>query len=72
MCVAYFMSLYLRFEVASTSQVIGARNDANDGQMIFGDLGAESFATFVLQVRKNPEKTSPRKLVPTGDRTRAH
>ena len=23
------------------------------------------------QVRKNPEKTSPRKLVPTGDRTRA-
>ena len=25
----------------------------------------------VLQVRKNPEKTSPRKPVPTGDRTRA-
>ena len=45
--------------------------DDNDGQMIFGDLGAYSFPTFVLQVRKNPEKTSPRKLVPTGDRTRA-
>ena len=24
---------------------------------------------FVLQMRKNPDKTSPRKLVPTGDRT---
>ena len=24
---------------------------------------------FVLKVRKNPEKTSPRKLVPSGDRT---
>ena len=34
-------------------------------------MGAESFLTFVLQVRKNPEKTSPRKLVLTGDRTRA-
>ena len=34
-------------------------------------LGAQSFLTFVLQVRKNPEKTSPRKPVPTGDRTRA-
>ena len=36
-----------------------------------GNLGASSFPTFVLQVRKNPEKTSPRKLVQTGDRTRA-
>ena len=51
---------------ASTSQVIGARNemmmDDYDGQMIFGDLMGLSFLTFVLQVRKNPEKTSPRKL----------
>ena len=47
-------------------------DDDNDGQMIFGDLGGlKSFPTFVLQVRKNPEKTSPRKLVLTGDRTRA-
>ena len=45
--------------------------DDNDGQMIFGDLGAYSFLTFVLQLRENPEKTSPRKLVPTRDRTRA-
>ena len=42
-----------------------------DGQMIFGDIGGLKLLTFVLQVRKNPEKTSPRKLVPTGDRTRA-
>ena len=46
--------------------------DDYDGQMTFGDLGAQSFLTFVLQVWKNPEKTSPRKLVPTGDQTRAH
>ena len=46
-------------------------NDDYDGQMIFGDLGAESFLTFVLQVTKTPKKTSPRKPVPTGDRTRA-
>ena len=26
---------------------------------------------IVLQVRKNPERTSPRKLVPSGDRNRA-
>ena len=45
--------------------------DGDDDQMIFGDLGALSFLTFVLQVRKNPEKTSPRKFVPTEDRTRA-
>ena len=31
----------------------------------------DRFPTFVLQVRKNPEKTSPRKPAPTGDRTRA-
>ena len=36
-----------------------------------GTLGAESVLTFVLQVRKNPEETSPRKTVSTGDRTRA-
>ena len=44
----------------------------NDGQMIFGDLGGLKLLTFVLQVRKIPQKkTSPRKLVPTGDRTLA-
>ena len=45
--------------------------DDYDGQMIFGDLGGLKLPKFVLQVRKNHEKTSPRKLVPTGDRTRA-
>ena len=35
--------------------------------MIFGDLVGLSFLIFVLQVRKNPKKISPRKLVPTGD-----
>ena len=39
--------------------------DDYDGQMIFGDLMGLNFLTFVLQVRKNPQKTSPRKLVPT-------
>ena len=36
-----------------------------------GTVGAYSFPTFVWQVKKNPEKTSPRKPVPTWDRTRA-
>ena len=43
--------------------------DEYDGQIIFGDL-----ETFLLQVRKKKtlkKKTSPRKVVPTGDRTRA-
>ena len=31
-------------------------DDDNEGQIIFGDLGAESFLTFVLPVRKNHEK----------------
>ena len=30
-----------------------------------------NFLIFVLQVRKNPKKTSPRRFVPTGHRTRA-
>ena len=48
-------------------------DDDNDGQMLFGDLGGLKLPDmqYVLQVRKNPEKNSPRKLVPTGDRTRA-
>ena len=49
------MYVYLRFYGASISQVIGARNEwwPND---IRGTLKAESFLTFVLQVKKNPEK----------------
>ena len=64
----------LRFKGASTSQVTGARNEMmmvdNDGQMIFGDLVALKPPDIRLTGRKNPEKTSPRKLVPIGNRTR--
>ena len=36
--------------------------DDYDSQKIFWDLCEPSFMTFVLQVTKNPEKTSPRNL----------
>ena len=39
--------------------------------MIFGDLGGLKVPDIYLEVRKNPEKPSLRKIVPTGDRTRA-
>ena len=45
--------------------------DDNDGQMIFEDLGGLKLPDICLTGEENPEKTSPRKLVPTGDRTRA-
>ena len=45
--------------------------DDNDGQMIFGDLGGLKLPEICLTGEENPEKTSARKLVPTGDRTRA-
>ena len=41
--------------------------DDNDGQMIFGDLGGLKFPDICLKGEENSEKTSPRKLVPTGD-----
>ena len=63
------------FKGASTSKVIGACNemmmDDYDGQMTFGDLVGLKLPDICLRGRKNPEKTSPRKLFPTGDRTRA-
>ena len=43
----------------------------NDGQMIFGDFGGLKLADICLADQENPEKTSPKKPVPTGDRTRA-
>ena len=46
-------------------------DDDNDGQMIFGDLGDLKLPDIRLTGEENPEKTSPRKLVPTGDRTQA-
>ena len=45
--------------------------DDNDGQMIFGDLGGLKLPVICLTGEEKPRKTSPRKLVPTGDRTRA-
>ena len=64
------------FKGASTSKVIGARNetmmDDYDGQMIFGDLGGLKLPDIRLTgEEKPPKKPSSRKLVPTGDRTRA-
>ena len=59
---------------ASTSKVIGAHRpnemmmDDYDGQMIFGDLVGLMLPDFRLT---GEEKPSPRKLVQTGDRTRA-
>ena len=43
----------------------------NDGQMIFGDLGGLKLPDICLTGEEKPRKNSPRKLVPTGDRTRA-
>ena len=42
----------------------------NDGQMIFGEpWGPKASRHLSYRLRKNPEKTLPRKFVPTGDRT---
>ena len=43
----------------------------NDGKMIFGDLGGLNLPDICLTGEEKPQKTSPRELVPTGDRTRA-
>ena len=63
------------FKGASTSKVIGARNemmmDDYDGQMIFGDFVGLKLPDIRLTGEEKPRKTSPRKLVLTGDRTRA-
>ena len=47
-------------------------DDDNDGQMIFRDLGGLKLPDICLTGEEKPQKTSPRKPVPTGDRTRAH
>ena len=39
--------------------------------MIFGDLGGLKYPDICLTGEENPEKTSARKVVPTGNRTRA-
>ena len=45
--------------------------DDYDGQMIFGDLVSLKLQDICLTGKEKPEKTSPRKPVPTGDRTMA-
>ena len=46
--------------------------DDNDGQMMFGDLVGLKLPDICLTGEEKPrKKTSPRKPVPTGDRTRA-
>ena len=44
--------------------------DDDDGQMIFGDLGGLKLPDICLTGEEKPRKPSPRKLVPTEDRTR--
>ena len=59
------------FKGTSTSQVIGARNemmmDDYDGQMIFRDVVDLKLPDIRLIGEEKPRKTSPRKLVTTGD-----
>ena len=58
----------------STQSVIPTRriwNDDYDGQMILGDLRGLKFPDICLTGEEKPRrKISPRKPVPTGDRTR--
>ena len=44
-------------------------DDDDDGQMIFRDLGGLKLPDICLTGEE--KQTSPRKLVPTGDRTQA-
>ena len=45
--------------------------DDYGGQMIFGDIGDLKVPDIYLTGEETSRKTSPRKLLPTGDRTRA-
>ena len=46
--------------------------DDYDGQIKFGDIGVLKLPDICLTGKEKPrKKSSPRKLVPTGDRTRA-
>ena len=46
-------------------------DDDNDGQMIFGDVGGLKLPDICVTGEEKPRKTSPRELVPIGDRTQA-
>ena len=62
------MYVYLRFQGASTSQVIGARNemimDDYDGQMIFGDLVSLQLPDIRLTGEGKPRKNLTRETCP--------
>ena len=66
------MSVYLRFQGASTSQVIGAHNEwlwmIMMAKWYSGTFGGLKLPDICLI---GEEKTSPRKLVPTRDQTQA-
>ena len=47
-------------------------DDDDDGQIIFGDLMGLKLPDVSLTCEEKPQKTLPRKLVPSGDRTRTH
>ena len=66
-------SINMKDETTGTLSFIPTRRiwtDDYGGQMINRDLVGLKFLIFVLQVSKNPEKTTPRKPVSTGDWTR--
>ena len=46
------------------------RDDDNDGQMIFGDLGGLKLPDICLTGEEKPRKNLTQETVPTGDRTR--
>ena len=63
-----YVGLYLRFQGASTSQVIGARNemmmDDYDGQMIFEDLVGLKFPDIRLAGEEKPRKNLTQETYP--------
>ena len=79
LCIMYiymYMYVYLRFYGAWTSQVIGSCNEwlrmIMMAKWYSGTLRPKASRHLSYRWGKTPRKTSPRKLVPTGDRIRAH
>ena len=77
-CLMDWLYMYIwrfraRQHLRSLVPVMKMTDDDNDGQMIFGDLGGLKIPNICLTGEETPppKKTSPRKLVLTGDRTRA-
>ena len=66
-----YVCMYRAYLGLRARQHLRSLMDDYDGQMIFGDLVGLKLPDIRLTGEENPEKTSPRKPVPTGDRTRA-